>query len=111
MQEKDSKKFPGEIRRDPHNKVVTLSEEQEKWFRECYPYAPCMWIAKEMGVSQPWVSTRGHTLGLQKAYGRHELFKKWYGEKHYKNTRKLSAKKHSETFQKKESRPNPFKEK
>lgn len=45
-----------------------------------------------------WVTLRGHALGLEKAYKGCEIFRRWYGEEHYKNTRKLAAKKLSRTL-------------
>lgn len=98
MQEKDARKFPGEVWHDPHTRAMTLTKEQEEWFKECYPFAPNGWIAKEMRVSTAWVASRGRALGLEKAYRWCEIFRRWYGEEHYKNMHKLSTEKRSRTF-------------
>lgn len=98
MQEKDARKFPGDVWRDPHTRVITLTKEQEEWFKECYPFAPNEWIAKEMRVSAAWVTLRGRALGLEKAYKRGEIFRRWYGEERYKNMHKLSIEKRSRTL-------------
>lgn len=83
MQEKDTRKFPGEVRRDPHNKVITLTKEQEEWLNECYPYAPDCWIAQQMGVSKSWVYFNGRARGLQKKFKNKQLRRNWIGDDAY----------------------------